>query len=54
MNALNEAYWDNHPDPTLHHVRALRLASRNLLAALKREHPHIIAHLTGQTIKKAA
>ncbi len=52
MNALPEAYWANHPDTTLHHVRALRLASRNLLAALKREHPRIIDHLTNR--QKAA
>lgn len=37
-------------DPALQHVRALRLASQTLLAALKREHPHIVQHLT----KKAA
>lgn len=38
------------PDPTLHHARQLRLAARTLLAAIKREHPEIVQHLT----KKAA
>ena len=40
----------NQPDPTLFHARQLRVASEALLTALRREHPHIIQHLT----KKAA
>ena len=52
MIDLTDAYWANHNDPTQHHAKALRLASQNLLAALQREHPHIIARLTKQ--QKAA
>lgn len=36
--------YTHHNDP--HHVKCLRAASQRLLAALVREHPHVIYTLT--------
>jgi len=51
-------YPNNQPhraDPALHHMLALQLASQNLLNALLREHPRIVAQLIrNQTQNKGA